>query len=330
MATSKDPLIDVVESVVIRQHEASKRMDIVIGKTVLIRRMSSDDKCKLAAACCNIISEALASCCPIDDEGECDLSISIMTLFEAMVISLRINEEAFFQALRASTAKKTLLEVTTFLTKNLYPFCDRETHTLNHLTTFMGPILFKQYISQPELVPQTLLDVYHEAQDVQLKAGWSPERGVRRIQYVDIVLSGGGRTVSESQNYYQAIKCPPDFTQLSQVMAHAQEYKSGIYKEIMSLSITEQPVAWKSYQKSLLNSEQDVRDAIQASDGDIDTLTTSLLDQMSVIETCCELCGEESKHRCSRCKEARYCSLACQRQHWSTHRIECVVAVNKK
>ena len=42
----------------------------------------------------------------------------------------------------------------------------------------------------------------------------------------------------------------------------------------------------------------------------------------------CEACGQEgAPKRCSRCKEARYCSIACQKQHWKQgHRHKCVKA----
>ena len=42
----------------------------------------------------------------------------------------------------------------------------------------------------------------------------------------------------------------------------------------------------------------------------------------------CECCGKEGAAKtCSRCKEARYCSVACQRKHWKAgHKTKCVTA----
>ena len=37
----------------------------------------------------------------------------------------------------------------------------------------------------------------------------------------------------------------------------------------------------------------------------------------------CAVCGKEAEYRCSRCKLTRYCSAACQRGHWKTHKKEC-------
>jgi len=37
----------------------------------------------------------------------------------------------------------------------------------------------------------------------------------------------------------------------------------------------------------------------------------------------CAVCGVNARYQCSRCKAFNYCSLACQKQHWKTHRQEC-------
>jgi hypothetical protein len=38
----------------------------------------------------------------------------------------------------------------------------------------------------------------------------------------------------------------------------------------------------------------------------------------------CEACEAPAHLRCSRCKEARYCSAECQRRHWKAgHKTEC-------
>ena len=35
------------------------------------------------------------------------------------------------------------------------------------------------------------------------------------------------------------------------------------------------------------------------------------------------VCSSEAKHTCSNCRLVVYCSPQCQRQHWTTHRIDC-------
>ena len=45
-----------------------------------------------------------------------------------------------------------------------------------------------------------------------------------------------------------------------------------------------------------------------------------------VNSTCTSASGaidESALKRCSRCKQATYCSAACQKQHWSTHKLQC-------
>ena len=37
----------------------------------------------------------------------------------------------------------------------------------------------------------------------------------------------------------------------------------------------------------------------------------------------CDCCGSEASRRCSGCDDAYYCSAACQRLHWKTHRRDC-------
>lgn len=39
--------------------------------------------------------------------------------------------------------------------------------------------------------------------------------------------------------------------------------------------------------------------------------------------TLCIQCGEEAKHRCSRCKQAGYCSVDCQKKNWPMHKAQC-------
>jgi len=38
----------------------------------------------------------------------------------------------------------------------------------------------------------------------------------------------------------------------------------------------------------------------------------------------CVVCGNPSKQRCSKCKQAKYCSRDCQAGHWSEHKQKCV------
>lgn len=35
-----------------------------------------------------------------------------------------------------------------------------------------------------------------------------------------------------------------------------------------------------------------------------------------------------TRYRCSRCKDAKYCSIRCQKNHWSTHKLSCECAPN--
>ena len=37
----------------------------------------------------------------------------------------------------------------------------------------------------------------------------------------------------------------------------------------------------------------------------------------------CSVCGHQSSLRCSRCLGALYCSVACQRKDWKTHKVTC-------
>lgn len=39
--------------------------------------------------------------------------------------------------------------------------------------------------------------------------------------------------------------------------------------------------------------------------------------------TACAVCSQASSFRCSRCQRVRYCSRACQKQHWPAHKREC-------
>lgn len=46
--------------------------------------------------------------------------------------------------------------------------------------------------------------------------------------------------------------------------------------------------------------------------------------QSADFSECCECCGERhSMNKCSVCKSVRYCSLKCQKLHWSTHKSFC-------
>ena len=58
-----------------------------------------------------------------------------------------------------------------------------------------------------------------------------------------------------------------------------------------------------------------------------------------VSQVACSFCGVKAKRaidepiqeeeraivykKCSRCKQARYCSVSCQKAHWKTHKLEC-------
>jgi len=48
------------------------------------------------------------------------------------------------------------------------------------------------------------------------------------------------------------------------------------------------------------------------------------------IKTCAK-CGKSGSdfRRCSRCKEARYCGVECQKTHWPTHKADCKPASEK-
>ena len=44
----------------------------------------------------------------------------------------------------------------------------------------------------------------------------------------------------------------------------------------------------------------------------------------------CANCGlEGAKFRCQACKQARYCSQQCQKQHWKKHKAECTFSYIK-
>ena len=48
----------------------------------------------------------------------------------------------------------------------------------------------------------------------------------------------------------------------------------------------------------------------------------TLSDDDSVADVCA-ICGSPASSRCARCKEARYCSRACQREDWPCHKHIC-------
>jgi hypothetical protein len=37
----------------------------------------------------------------------------------------------------------------------------------------------------------------------------------------------------------------------------------------------------------------------------------------------CLVCQQPTTKRCSRCREASYCSMGCQRKHWKAHKGRC-------
>ena len=43
----------------------------------------------------------------------------------------------------------------------------------------------------------------------------------------------------------------------------------------------------------------------------------------------CEACLIETPLRCSRCKQAWYCGIACQRENWAGHKAECALALTR-
>jgi len=49
----------------------------------------------------------------------------------------------------------------------------------------------------------------------------------------------------------------------------------------------------------------------------------SSVSMASSCDDVCAQCLKPPKHTCSRCKAVRYCSAACQRKHWPTHRAAC-------
>ena len=48
-----------------------------------------------------------------------------------------------------------------------------------------------------------------------------------------------------------------------------------------------------------------------------------ILHHMCIKATECAVCSKPAPHHCSRCKVVGYCSKACQRQHWPTHKAGC-------
>ena len=43
----------------------------------------------------------------------------------------------------------------------------------------------------------------------------------------------------------------------------------------------------------------------------------------TLIVTSCRRCGMGANKRCGGCKTAHYCSVECQREDWSEHRVPC-------
>ena len=44
---------------------------------------------------------------------------------------------------------------------------------------------------------------------------------------------------------------------------------------------------------------------------------------MITVTKACEVCSDDARKYCGKCKVARYCSEACQRQAWASHKLVC-------
>jgi hypothetical protein len=56
------------------------------------------------------------------------------------------------------------------------------------------------------------------------------------------------------------------------------------------------------------------------------TLTVKLENLRRCATHTCAKCGVSATLACSRCKAVKYCGVACQRAHWTTHKPQCAVA----
>ena len=79
--------------------------------------------------------------------------------------------------------------------------------------------------------------------------------------------------------------------------------------EDMTLSTTEEP--------RILDPEEKL--ATLASNSGLRTLTFQLTRALPR----CLGCSAPSRHKCSQCTFARYCSEACQKEHWQVHKLCC-------
>ena len=79
--------------------------------------------------------------------------------------------------------------------------------------------------------------------------------------------------------------------------------------ENMTLSTTEEP--------RILDPEEKL--ATLASNSGLRTLTFQLTRALPR----CLGCSAPSRHKCSQCTFARYCSEACQKEHWQVHKLCC-------
>lgn len=94
---------------------------------------------------------------------------------------------------------------------------------------------------------------------------------------------------------------------------------SSLYSSL-SIEKLKSEVASRRIEASGLSSQADLISALEAYDRE----------QPLALSRACGACGAAAGLRCARCRSIAYCSAACQRSHWTSHKRTCVETCSAK